>query len=67
MRASVDALRLALRSADISNLDKAVELVAYYIRECKPFPETVERLLAPVEGEHAFNQRLGLVRDAAGL
>lgn len=77
MKASSDALRQALRSADTQSLDLAVSLFAYFMNG-RPhlFPESkmhhdkvcwCERLLEPQDGDVVFNHRLDLVRTAAGL
>ena len=67
MRASVESLRTALRSASISDLDEAIDLVVYYIEQNKPFEPTLAKLLEPIEDDPAFNQRLDLVRAKSGV
>lgn len=67
MKASPEALRQALRSADSQSLDFAIALAAYFIKAWHPQPITLRVLLEPIEGDVVFNQRLDLVRAAAGL
>lgn len=67
MKTSIEALRIALHAADHTTIDLAVETVVYYIHHNKPFPEELDKLLAPIEGDDVFNEKLGLVKAAVGL
>lgn len=67
MRASINALRTTLRVASPDGLDDAIALIVFYIVESKPYPETLAKLLEPIEGDTFFNQRLALLRIAASV
>ncbi len=65
--ASIDTLRTALRAADIDTMDTAIDLIAYYIRSNQPSSDARAALLEPIAGDEAFNQRISLVKVAAGI